>query len=63
MVMSIIIMISRKVRSNIPPIGISQFIQSGVVGWGGGGDGSGGVGGSTSGAGSVVKALTALQAL
>ncbi len=42
MVISIITMISKKVRSNMPPRGISQFAQSGVFGCGWGGSGGGG---------------------
>jgi len=57
-------MTKKKVRSKMPPMGIShgvsRSIQSGVVGWGGDGAGGGdsGLGGS-----SVVKAPAALQAL
>ncbi len=49
-------------RSKPPPRGISHGTQSGVVGWGGGGSGGGGDWGGEGG-GSVMKALTALQAL
>lgn len=54
--MTIVISIATMVRSKAPPKYTGHFTQSVVVGWGGTGDGSGG-------GDSVVKALTALQAL
>ena len=69
------ISITTIIRSKAPPRCISQFTQSGVAGWaggGGGGLGSGGLDGgdsvgggdgSSAGGDSVVKAPTALQAL
>ena len=67
--MTIVISITTMVRSKAPLRHISQFAQSGVVGWGGGWGGTGGGVGSSGAEGgsgngnSVVKAPTALQTL
>ena len=70
MVINIATMTRRKARSMTPPLDISHSVQLGVGGWGGRGGscgeaawGSGGEVGSDDGAGSVEKALTALQGL
>ena len=62
MVISMAIITRVKTRNMIPPIGISHSVHSKVLVVGGDGGGSGGDSAS-SGAGTVIKAPTALQAL